>query len=140
MKFRFKKMYKRVRKPCYILKIVKIAKFFFDMSVFLLYKLNKHGIHRGCLLEAFGGWNILRSLLCDLLKGYLWSKMSFILVNFVFQDRQNRPKIRDFCLLDLLIKPGEETSLREVKTGLQVNFKSFWYYCWFNQVVFNNQC
>ena len=37
------------------------------------------------------------------------------------------------------IKPGGETSLQEVKTGLQVNFKSFCYYCWFNQVVFDDQ-
>ena len=48
----------------------------------------QNGTHRGCLLEAVGGWDNLWNLLYDLLMGFLEPKQSFILVNFVFQDRQ----------------------------------------------------
>ena len=47
-------------------------------------------------------------------------------------------KLGTSVLPDFFTKPGKEISLQEVKTGLQVNFKSFWYYCWFNQVVFDD--
>jgi len=70
-------------KPCYILKIVKISNIIFDMPPYL-----QNGTHRGCLLEAVGGWDNLWNLLYDLLMGFLEPKQSFILVNFVFQDRQ----------------------------------------------------
>ena len=50
--------------------------------------LNQNGTHRGCLLEAVGGWDNLWNLLYDLLMGFLEPKQSSILANFVFQDRQ----------------------------------------------------
>ena len=46
--------------------------------------------------------------------------------------------LEETSLLKTNMKPGEETSL--LKTNLQIKFKSFWYYCWFNQVVFDDQC
>ena len=82
MKFEFE----RFSKPLLYLKIEIVAKVIFEMSPFLLYKLNQYEIQRGCLLEAFGGLVNLWSLFYDLLKGFLGPKMVFIHVNFVFQD------------------------------------------------------
>ena len=62
------------------------------LSFFFTSLINMESIEAVCLRLLEVGWDNLWTLLYDLLKNFFGSKMSFIFVNFVFQDR-----LKDFC-------------------------------------------